>query len=200
MATKPAFEFWFGFSSTYSFLAAQRIVPLAAAAGAPIAWRPFLLGVVMRECGWEGTPIANNPRKGAHMWRDLARQADKRGHGFTVPSVFPRHPILADRVALIAANEGWAEQFVPRAFAANFIDDLEISEPEVIAGVISACGHEPDGVLARAQSDENKAALKANTAEASARGVFGAPTFTVGDELFWGDDRLEDALAWWKAS
>jgi|SRR5690625_27862 len=200
MAAKHSFEFWFSCSSTYSFLAAQRIVPLAAAAGAPIVWRPFLLGVVMRECGWQGTPIANNPRKGAYMWRDLARQAKQRDHGFTVPSTFPRNPILADRVALVASQEDWADEFVPRVFTANFIDDLEISEPEILADVIRACGQDADAVLARAQSEENKAALKANTELASAKGVFGAPTFIVGEELFWGDDRLEDALAWWQGS
>lgn len=200
MSEKPAFEFWFDFASTYSFLSSQRIVDLAEAAGAPIVWRPFMLGVVMRECGWESSPIANNPRKGANMWRDMERQAEKRGHGFTRSSVFPRSPVLADRVALIAANEGWADQFVPRAFAANFIEDREISEPDIIGEVISACGQDPRDVLARATSDENKAALKENTAMASAKGLFGAPAFTIGEELFWGDDRLEDALAWWKAS
>lgn len=198
---KPAFEFWFDFTSTYSFLASQRIVELAAKAGAPITWRPFLLGVVLRECGWDGPPIANNPRKGAYMWRDLERQARQRGHGFTKPSNFPRHSVLANRVALIAANEGWAESFVPRTFAVNFIDDLEIAEPEVLARIIAACGHDhPDAVLARAQSEDNKAALKANTDEASARGIFGAPSFLIGNELFWGDDRLEAALEWWRAA
>lgn len=200
MTDKPAFEFWFDFASTYSFLASQRINTLAAAAGAPIRWRPFMLGVILRECGWKGAPVDNNPRKGAYMWRDLARQAQQRGHGFTQPSTFPRHPVLANRVALIAANEGWADQFVPRAFAANFIEDREISEPDVIADIISACDRDAADVLARAQSEENKAALKTNTDEASAKGIFGAPAFTIGEELFWGDDRLEAALAWWQSA
>ena len=199
MTGKPAFEFWFDFASTYSFLASQRIGELAAEAGVPIAWRPFVLGVVFRECGWQaGPPVVNNPRKAAYMWRDLARQAAKRGHGFAMPSTFPRNPILANRVALIAAAEGWADRFVPRAFAANFIDDQEIAEPQVIGAIIAACEQDPEAVLARAQSEENKEALKANTAEASAKGLFGAPTFAIGEELFWGDDRLEDALAYWR--
>lgn len=200
MAAKPAFECWFDFASTYSFLASQRIVECAAEAGVPISWRPFMLGVILRECGWQGPPVANNPRKGAYMWRDLARQARQRGHGFTMPSTFPRNPVLANRVAVIAASEGWAEQFVPRTFAANFIEDREISEPEVIADIISACDRDAADVLARAQSEENKAALKANTDEASAKGIFGAPAFIIGEELFWGDDRLEAALAWWQAA
>ena len=115
-----------------------------------------------------------------------------------MPSTFPRNPILANRVALIAAAEGWADRFVPRAFAANFIDDQEIAEPQVIGAIIAACEQDPEAVLARAQSEENKEALKANTAEASAKGLFGAPTFAIGEELFWGDDRLEDALAYWR--
>lgn len=201
MTTKPAFEFWFDFASTYSFLASQRIVGAAAAADVPISWRPFLLGVVLRECGWqEGPPVANNPRKGTYMWRDLARQAAKRGHGFAKPSTFPRNPVLADRVGLVAAAQGWADRFVPRTFAASFIDDREISEPTVLAEVIAACERDPAAVLAQAQSEENKEALKASTAEALAKGLFGAPAFVIGDELFWGDDRLEDALAYWQSA
>jgi 2-hydroxychromene-2-carboxylate isomerase len=198
MTDKPAFEFWFDFASSYSFLTAQRIVPTAADAGVPISWKPFMFGIILRECGWESNPVANNPRKEANMWRDIARKAAQRGHGFTKPSSFPRHPVLADRVALIAANEGWAEQFVPRAFAANFADDRDIADQGVVGELIAACDRDPQDVLARAQSEENKNALKANTQEASAKGLFGAPAFVVGEELFWGDDRLEDALAWWR--
>lgn len=198
MAGKDSFEFWFDFSSTYSFLASQRIVPLAAEAGVPIVWRPFLLRIVLRECGWDGSPVADNPRKAAYMWRDLARQSAKRGHGFTMPSEYPRDPTLADRVALVAAGEGWADRFVPRAFAANFIEDREIAELAVIADVIAACDRDPQLVLDKAVSDDNKNAFKQATAEALEKKLFGAPVFVIGQELFWGDDRMEDALAWWQ--
>lgn len=198
MSSKPAFEFWFDFASPYSFLASQRLEPAAAKAGVPLTYRPFMLGIVLRECGWDGAPVANNPAKARYMWRDIARIAQQRGHGFKAPSVFPRNPTLADRVAQVAADEGWAGQFVPKTFAAAFIDDREIGEPAVIAELIASCGQDAEAVLARAQGEDNRQRLRAGTQEALARGMFGAPNFTIGDELFWGDDRLEAALEWWR--
>lgn len=196
--SKPALEFWFDFASTYSFLASQRIASKAAEVGAEIRYRPFMLGVVLRERGWQANPADTFPAKGQYMWRDLARRAELRGHGFTRPSQFPRNPVLANRIAQVAADEGWAADFVPRAFAANFISDQDIADPAVMAGVIEACDQDPERVLPLAQSEANKETLKRNTAEALAKGIFGGPSFVVGEELFWGDDRLEDALAWWR--
>lgn len=193
---RPQLQFWFDFASTYSFLTAMRIERLAAEAEVGLEWRPFMLGVVLRERGWQGNPADTFPAKGAYMWRDIERRALLRGHGFRKPSVFPRNPVLANRVAQVAAEEGWCGGFMRRAYAANFIEDREIGEPEVIAQLVAACDRDPAIVLERAQSQPVRDALRRNTEAALAKGLFGAPSFVVGEELFWGDDRLEDALAW----
>ena len=113
-----------------------------------------------------------------------------------LPSTYPRSGLLAARVALVAADEGWAPGFTRAAYHANFAEDRDIAAPEIVAGIIAALGREPAAVLARALSPDNKARLVARGEEAIRRGIFGAPSFLVGDELFWGNDRLDQALAW----
>ncbi|KAB7624289.1 2-hydroxychromene-2-carboxylate isomerase [Alkalilimnicola sp. S0819] len=191
--------FWFDFTSTYSFLSGMRIEEAARQAGVSLEYRPFLLGVVLRERGWENKGPAEFPVKVAYMWRDLERRAAQYGFGFRKPSVFPRHSLLADRVAIHAAAQGWVAAFTRACFAANFADDRDISDEAVLADLIASCGQDAAQVLAAAVSQPVKDRLKTNTAEALSRGIFGAPSFTVGEELFWGDDRLEDALAWAKS-
>lgn len=192
------FQFWYDFASTYSFLTSQRIERQAAEHDVAIEWKPFMLGVILRERGWEGNPAEAFPVKGRYMWRDIKRRAARLGLEFKRPSTFPRNPVLANRVAQIAADEGWCGEFTRRAFAANFSEDREIGERDVVADLISACEQDPQAVLERAEAPANKERLKANTLDALTRGLFGAPSFTVDGELFWGDDRLEDALAWYR--
>ncbi|HEX7967346.1 MAG TPA: DsbA family protein, partial [Stellaceae bacterium] len=108
----------------------------------------------------------------------------------------PRNGLLAARVALVAAAEGWGPGFSRAAYHANFAEDRDIAAREVVAGVVAALGRDPAAVLERALSPDNKARLVARGEEAIRRGIFGAPSFLVGDELFWGNDRLEQALAW----
>jgi 2-hydroxychromene-2-carboxylate isomerase len=189
-------EFWFEFGSTYSYPAAMRVEPSAAIVGATIVWRPFLLGPIFRGQGWNDSPFNLYPVKGRYMWRDLERICEKHRLPFRHPSVFPRHGLLAARVATVAAAEGWADRFVPAVYHANFADDRDIADPSVLAELIVQARRDPDAALDRAQAPANKDRLRAATDEAVARGIFGAPTFLVGDELFWGHDRLDDALAW----
>ena len=115
---------------------------------------------------------------------------------FRLPTVFPRNSLLATRVAIVASDEPWGEDFIRRVFRANFADDQEISDPKIIASVLDSCGVATEPILARAASDAVKARLRAQTDTAAALGIFGAPNFLVGRELFFGQDRLEDAIAW----
>ncbi len=188
--------FWYEFASTYSYPAAARIERLAAASGVVLEWRPFLLGPIFAGQGWNDSPFNLYPAKGRYMWRDLERICASDGLPLRRPAVFPRNSVLAARAALVAAEEGWCGDFTRAVYHANFAEDRDISKPEVIGGVVAALGRPAPTVLARAQSPEIKARLKAQTEEAVALGIFGAPSFTVGAELFWGNDRLEQALAW----
>jgi 2-hydroxychromene-2-carboxylate isomerase len=130
------------------------------------------------------------------MWRDLERLCEREGFAFRRPSVFPRHSVLAARIALVAEPEGWCPQFTAAVFAANFADDREISEPAMLAAILDDLGQPAEAVLARATAGAAKAALRAQTEDAMRLGIFGAPSFVVGEELFWGNDRLNDAIAW----
>jgi 2-hydroxychromene-2-carboxylate isomerase len=189
-------DFWFEFASTYSYPAAMRIEGLARDRGVTLSWRPFLLGPIFREQGWSDSPFNLYPAKGRYMWRDLERICQGAGIAFHRPSDFPRNSVLATRVACRFSQAGWLPDFVRAVYAANFAKDLDISEPATVAACLDAAGVEADPVLEAAQTPESKAKLRAQTQEAVDRGIFGAPSFMVGQELFWGNDRLEQALSW----
>jgi 2-hydroxychromene-2-carboxylate isomerase len=191
-----ALEFWFEFASTYSYPAAMRIERLAAARGVALRWRAFLLGPIFREQGWSDSPFNLYPAKGRYMWRDLERICAAEGLGFRRPSRFPRNGLLAARVACAFAEEGWLPAFVRAVYEANFARDEEISEPAVVAACLECAGCAPGPILERAASEDAKARLRARSEEAQRLGLFGAPSFVADGELFWGNDRLESALAW----
>jgi 2-hydroxychromene-2-carboxylate isomerase len=192
-------DFWFEFASTYSYPAAARIEDVARAAGVRVTWRPFLLGPIFARQGWNDSPFNIYPEKGRYMWRDLERICALRRLPFRHPSQFPRNGLLAARVACTSASEPWLPSFVRAIYDANFARDRDIARPETVAEVLDGLGLPAAGLLERAQSAEGKERLRAQTDEAIRLGVFGAPTFVVGGELFWGNDRLEDAIAWSRA-
>ena len=194
--SRPVVEFWFEFASTYSSLPVMRSERAAQAAGVDIAWKPFLLGPVFLALGWNDSPFNIYPPKGRYMWRDLERLAAKEGLPFQRPSRFPRNGLLAARVALVGVEDGWVAPFARAVMTANFAEDREIAEPAVIEDLLATLALPVEEVMARAQLDANKLALRAQTERAAELGLFGAPSFRVGDELFWGNDRLEDALGW----
>ena len=190
-------EFWYEFASTYSYPAAMRVEAVARAAGAAVSWQPFLLGPIFVERGMADSPFNVDHGKGRYMWRDLGRICEAQGLPLKRPSVFPRNSLLATRVALIGAEEGWIAAYSRAVYLANFGRDEDITSPEVLAPLIAEAGGEPRGVLERAVSPENKARLAAQVEAAKAKGIFGAPNAVTADgERFWGNDRLEQAVAW----
>lgn len=189
-------DFWFEFASTYSYLAAARLEDLAADRGVTVRYRPFLLGPIFAAQGWTDSPFNIYRAKGRYMWRDMERLCGRYGLPLRRPSIFPQNSVLAARAALVALGEEWGPAFVRAVFAANFAADRNISDRDVLAQVIRDLGQDAEAVLAAAASDPVKQQLRANTDDATKRGIFGAPSFTVGDELFWGHDRMLDALDW----
>ena len=189
-------EVWFDFASTYSYVAIDRLINGGSRAGTPVAWRPFLLGPVFQQLGWNDSPFNLQPAKGAYMWRDLERECARFGIPFRRPAQFPRNGLLAARTTLAGAGAAWVEPFIGNVFRANFSADRNIADPGVIAQALREAGcADPALVLALANSPAIKLELREQTGEAMARGIFGAPSLTVGAELFWGSDRLEQALA-----
>lgn len=191
---RPAMTFWFEFASTYSYLSVMRLPAMARAAGVSVRWRPFLLGPIFAAQGWSTSPFTLYPAKGAYMWRDMARRCAELGLDFARPAQFPANGLLAARVAQVALTHPRGETFCQTVFGAQFAEARDIADPVVIADCAARTGL-PADMIEIARSDTNKAALRATTDAAAQQGLFGAPSFTIGDELFWGDDRLEAALA-----
>ncbi len=197
-------RFWFEFASPYSWLAAMRIDAEAERRGVSVAWQPFLLGPIFADRGWHSSPFALYTDKGRYMWRDVERQAGKYGLPFRRPDrdpdgIFPQNGLLAARLCLIGLGEGWGEAFARAVFTAAFSEGRDISQPDVLAPLIDTLGADAREALVAAETAANKALLRTAVDEARRLGIFGAPSFTVCGELFWGNDRLEDALDWTSA-
>jgi 2-hydroxychromene-2-carboxylate isomerase len=192
-----ALEFWYEFGSTYSYPAAMRIEPLAEDAGVGLRWRPFLLGPIFKAYGWNDSPFNIFEAKGRYMWRDLTRICEGERIPLKLPPVrFPQNGLKAARLALVGEGEGWTPAFTRAVFLANYAEQKDISDEETLGAILATLGVDADAALAEASTLPIKDRLKQQTEEAAARGIFGAPSFTIGDELFWGNDRLEAALAW----
>jgi 2-hydroxychromene-2-carboxylate isomerase len=191
-------EFWFEFASTYSYPASARVSALARSHNIEIVWRPFMLGPLLHaHQGMTDSPFNVVPVKGTYMWRDMERVCQSHGLALQRPSKFPRGSILGSRLALVGQRAGWADKFVPAVYAANFASDSDIADQAVLERILAEIGVDPEPALLEAVSDPVKAELKANTDEALNRGIFGSPSFFTSDgELFWGNDRLDQALDW----
>src|SRR5262245_1543649 len=190
-------DFWFDFASSYSYPAAMRAGPLAAKANVRIRFRPFLLAPIFKAQGWNTSPFNVYEAKGRNMWRDLERQCAALGLPFRRPDPFPQPSLLAARVALVGLSEAWGEDFCRSVFSAEFGEGRRIDDVATIASILGELASDPDQVLAAARSDPIKARLRDETQEAEGLGIFGAPSFVTRDgELFWGNDRMEQALQW----
>jgi 2-hydroxychromene-2-carboxylate isomerase len=188
-------DFWFSIGSTYSYLSVMRLPRVAAETGIAFHWRPFNVRAIMREM--ENIPFANKPIKAAYMWRDVGRRAAMNGLKPTLPAPYPIKELeLANRVAIVGMNEGWGEAYVRAAYQGWFERGEPAGEEPNLGAAIRAAGQDPAAVLERANGPAGVDGLVAATEEARRLGIFGSPTFVVNGELFWGDDRLDDALTW----
>lgn len=194
---RSVLEFWYEFASPYAYLAAMRVEALAEAAGVDVRWRPFLLGPIFAAQGMSTSPFNLHPAKGRHMWRDVAREADRLGLPFRRPDPFPQNTLGATRVALLGVDRGWTPAFSRAIYGAEFGEGRSLADPQPINQALVALGLDPASTVREASGDANKTRLRAVGEEARSRGVFGAPTlFTEDGEMFWGNDRLERAVAW----
>ncbi|MGQ3052970.1 MAG: 2-hydroxychromene-2-carboxylate isomerase [Roseateles sp.] len=194
MSKPKAIEFWFDFASNYSYLSVMRIEAAAARLSVDLRWRPFLLGPIFHSLGWSNSPFVLQKAKGDYVWQDMARECEKYRLPWTRPSTFPRASLLPLRVALLGAEQDWMGAYCRRLMSLNFVEDGEIDSREVLAQVLTQLGLPAQAILDEAASEANKLRLRQQTETAANRGVFGAPMFFVGDEMFWGNDRLDDAL------
>jgi 2-hydroxychromene-2-carboxylate isomerase len=177
--TKPALDVWFEFASTYSYPALMRVEDKARAAGVSLRYRPFLLGPIFAAQGWNDSPFNIYAAKGRYMWRDLARICEREGLPLQKPSVFPRNGLLPARIAFAGTQEVWLPAFVRAVYSANFAFDRDISSPDVLAAILRGLGQDPAAILARAATPKVKTGLRQQTEAAVARGIFGAPSFSL---------------------
>lgn len=195
MQQRPRLDFWFEFASTYSYLTAMRIETVAKDRGIDLVWRPFLLGPIFARQGWDTSPFNLFPAKGRYMWREMERMCEDMGLPLTVPDPFPQNGLMAARIAHAGRLEPWIGSFVRAVYMAEFGEGRDISDTGLLAGILLDLGLDAKALLAKAESIEVKIGLRAAVAEAEAAGVFGAPSFVTADgELYWGNDRLEDAV------
>jgi 2-hydroxychromene-2-carboxylate isomerase len=194
----PSIEFWYDFASPYAWMAAERIGELARTAGIEVLWRPFVIGPILRQRPDNPSPFQNaTPAQRAYRRRDVERLCAKYGLPLRWPCSYPRNGLLAARLAR-AAPADLRPALSCALYRANFVHDREISDASVIHEVIAAHDFDADALLVAALTEDNKRGLIADVDEAMARGIFGAPSFLIGSELFWGNDRLELAVEWAK--
>jgi 2-hydroxychromene-2-carboxylate isomerase len=188
-------DFWFTMGSTYSFLSVMRLAEVERSTGITFRWRPFHLLVILQEM--KHIPFADKPVKSAYMWRDIERRAAMYGIPAQLPAPYPaKQSVMANLVATVGMREGWGADFVRAAYRRWFQLGQETGSQPNVSGSLRDIEQNPARVLALAGSEEAKEALALETDTAKELGIFGSPTFAVDRELFWGDDRLKDAISW----
>jgi len=186
-------EFWFSIGSPYTYLTVMRLPRIVAKTGLTVEWRPFSARQLMEEDGYH--PYADKPVRTAYMWTDIARQAQKFGLSPTLPAPFPIQGYeLANRVALVAAKEGWVAKYVAQTYQRWFHDGHPAGQEPNLSKTLTNLGQDPDQVIAQAEGVVMGQAFEAATRDARERGVFDTPSFVVEDQVYLGDDRLPDAL------
>ncbi|WP_404487509.1 2-hydroxychromene-2-carboxylate isomerase [Pseudomonas sp. HT11] len=184
-------EFFFDLGSPATYLAYSQLPALCAATGATLVYQPMLLGGVFKATG-NASPISV-PAKGRYMFNDLARYAQRYNVTLKFNPHFPINTLMLMR-AVTGMQRHQPERFqgfIDCLFRALWVEGRNMGDPAVVAAVLTEAGFNPEEVLALANDESVKAALKDNTEHAVQRGVFGAPSMFVGNQLFFGQDRLE---------
>jgi 2-hydroxychromene-2-carboxylate isomerase len=190
-------DFFLFYGSVYTYLAVMRIEKAASKAGLSLRWRPFNLREILVEQG--NTGFTKNQVRMNYCWRDVERRALEHGLPFAARPPYPVDgDLLGLRVGITAALDGWCAEYSRATYEAWFLKHKAVGERQHVEEVLAALGKPVASILARAESPEVAAKLSSETDAARQLGVFGAPTFVVGSELFWGDDRMESAIAWAK--
>ena len=195
MLRNDEIEFWFSVGSTYTYLTVSRLSRIEAASGVRFRWRPFSVLSIMQEMN--NIPFSTKPAKAAYMWRDIERRASFHGLSIGLPVPFPLRDFdLANCVAVVGEMEGWCPDYVRATYRRWFVDGREAGSEPNLSESLGEIGQDPSRVIPLARSDAIGSAYNAATDEARRLNIFGVPTFVTRGEIFWGDDRLEDAVAW----
>jgi 2-hydroxychromene-2-carboxylate isomerase len=193
-------EFWFSIGSTYTYLTVTRLQAVEQEVGVTFNWQPFSVRALMQEM--DNIPFIGKPAKARYMWRDVERRAERYGIPVNFPIEYPLKDFdLANRVAIVAQQEGWCPEYASTAYRLWFCEGHAAGGEANLRESVRKAGQQLARVLELARSDSINRAYEDATSQARARGIFGSPSFVVdGTELFWGDDRLEDAIEYSRRS
>ena len=190
-------NFWFSIGSTYTYLTVKRLRAKINDLNLKINFHPFSVRTVMKDMDNIPFPPSKKP-KVDHMWRDIQRRSIL--YNIEVPKVPVPYPInnldLANCVALVGVNEGWILEYIEQAYNLWFIDHIEAGSVGNLNDSFNKINLDAETIIETANSSKILHQYEQNTQTAKDKSVFGSPTFIVGSELFWGDDRLEDAIEW----
>ena len=191
-------DFYFSIGSTYTYLTITRILDVEKKHSVKFNWKPFSVRAIMKEMNNIPFP-KEKVNKVNYMWRDIERRA--KGYGFFAKTPVP-YPLtqfdLANKLAILGLEEGWGIDYVRLTYKRWF---QEGKEPAVDPNISEICNElkiDKNKVIEKANSDKIEKEYLANTESARKNKVFGSPSFIVGNEIFWGDDRMEDAITWSK--
>jgi 2-hydroxychromene-2-carboxylate isomerase len=182
-------EFYYDFSSPYTYIASTRIEKICGDNGAELEWKPFLLGGLFNDTGVK--PAREIENKFAYVKQDTRDCAKHYGVDFKFPAIFPLNSVKTMRGAFAAAEKGKLIEYNHEMFRLYWTEGQDLSKDEVLRDAVAVLGIDPDGFIARIGEQEIKDRLREETTKAAARGAFGAPTIFIGDKMFWGNDRLD---------
>ena len=190
-------EFWYSIGSTYTYLSTQRLTEIANKKKIEFEWCPF--SVRSRMIEMENVPFMAEKKRDKidYMWRDVQRRANFYGFDAKVPVPYPLKEFdLANKVAILGKNQGWIKEYTILTYKKWFLEHLEPGSEPNLSSTLREIGLDPDKIINLAQADEIEQKYLKNTEIAKNKGIFGSPSFTVENEVFWGDDRCEDAIKW----
>ena len=186
---------WFSIGSTYTFLTALRIQNFTKQNNLKLEIKPISIRQIMKEM--DNIPFPPSKKsKVDYMWRDIERRAEF--YDLPKPRLPAPYPLKefdrANQVGILLNSQGKYLEYFEETYRAWFLEGLEAGSEENLRKCLSKMSLHFDEIVTRANDAEVIAAYEANTSEAQQLGIFGAPSFTIGNEIFWGDDRLEDAI------
>ena len=190
-------EFWYSIGSTYTYLSTQRLAQIETENDVVFEWSPF--SVRSRMIEMENVPFMAEKKRDKidYMWRDVQRRANFYGFDAKVPAPYPLKEFdLANKVAILGKDQGWIKEYTILTYKKWFLEHLEPGSEPNLSSTLKEIGLDSDDVIKQAQTDEIEQKYLKNTEMAKNKGIFGSPTFIVENEVFWGDDRCEDAIKW----
>ena len=190
-------EFWYSIGSTYTYLSTQRLSEIERQNDFIFEWCPF--SVRSRMIEMENVPFMAEKKRDKieYMWRDVQRRANFYGFDAKVPAPYPLKEFdLANKVAILGKDQGWIKEYTVLTYKKWFLEHLEPGSEPNLSSTLREIGLDAENIIKLAQTDEIEQKYLKNTEMAKNKGIFGSPTFIVENEVFWGDDRCEDAIKW----